>query len=116
MIFNVMHRNGSTIAFDIEKIMAAVEKALQSSSHNDFFTQEEHQNYHSYTLSCSIYKDTSSPCPRYMARIRGNIVDKLWKRESIWIEGIRPYPATALTFCETFENNCEIAVSDDCDD
>ena len=67
-------------------------------------------------LSCSIYKDTSSPCPRYMARIRGNIVDKLWKRESIWIEGIRPYPATALTFCETFENNCEIAVSDDCDD
>lgn len=67
-------------------------------------------------LSCSIYKDTSSPCPRYMARIRGNIVDKLWKRESIWIEGIRPYPSTALTFCETFENNCEIAVHDDCDD
>jgi len=48
MIFNVMHRNGSTIAFDTEKIMAAVEKALQSSSHNDSFTQEERQNYHSY--------------------------------------------------------------------
>ena len=49
MIFNVMHRNGSTIAFDTEKIMAAVEKALQSSSHNDSFTQEERQNYHRHT-------------------------------------------------------------------
>ena len=48
MIFNVMHRNGSTIAFDIEKIVAAVEKAWQSSSHNEFYTQEEHQNYHRY--------------------------------------------------------------------
>ena len=67
-------------------------------------------------LTCSIYKDTSSACPRYMARIRGNIVDKLWKRESIWVEGIRPYPSTALTFCETFESGCEIVVNDDCDD
>ena len=67
-------------------------------------------------LSCSIYKDTSGNCPRYMARIRGNIVDKLWKRESIWVEGIRPYPSTALTFCETFENSCEIAINDECDD
>ena len=67
-------------------------------------------------LSCSIYKDTSSSCPRYMARIRGNIVDKLWKRESIWIEGIKPYPSTALTFCETFENACEVALEDGCDE
>lgn len=68
-------------------------------------------------LSCSIYKDTSSNCPRYMARIRGNIVDKLWKRENIWIEGIRPYPSTALTFCETFESGCEIPVEENsCDE
>lgn len=57
-------------------------------------------------LSCNIYRDTSGSCPRYMARIRGNIVDKLWKRESIWVEGIRPYPANALTFCDQFDMDC----------
>lgn len=57
-------------------------------------------------LSCNIYKDTSGACPRYMARIRGNIVDKLWKRESIWVEGIRPYPYNALTFCDSFDTGC----------
>ena len=57
-------------------------------------------------LSCNIYKDTSGACPRYMARIRGNIVDKLWKRESIWVEGIRPYPYNALSFCDSFDTGC----------
>ena len=59
-------------------------------------------------LSCNIYRDTSGSCPRYMARIRGNIVDKLWKRENIWVEGIRPYPSNALTFCEQFETDCPV--------
>jgi len=66
-------------------------------------------------LTCNIYKDTSYSCPRYMARIRGNIVDKLWKRENVWVEGIRPYPANSLTFCDTFEPECLIAVFDDTD-
>ncbi len=59
-------------------------------------------------LSCNIYKDCSTSCPRYMARIRGNIVDQLWKRESIWVEGIRPYPSNTLTFCDTFDSDCVI--------
>lgn len=67
-------------------------------------------------LTCSIYKDTSSGCPRYMARIRGNIVDKLWKRESVWVEGVRPYPTTALTFCESFDNGCGFEVENNCDE
>lgn len=66
-------------------------------------------------LSCNIYKDTTGSCPRYMARIRGNIVDKLWKRESIWVEGIRPYPYNALTFCDSFDSNCNFTYSADDD-
>lgn len=57
-------------------------------------------------LNCNIYRDTSGNCPRYMARIRGNIIDKLWKRESVWVEGIRPYPSNSLTFCDQFELDC----------
>ncbi len=64
-------------------------------------------------LSCNIYKDCSGSCPRYMARIRGNIVDKLWKRESIWVEGIRPYPSNTLTFCDTFDSDCRV-INDSC--
>lgn len=64
-------------------------------------------------LSCNIYKDTSGSCPRYMARIRGNIVDKLWKRECIWVEGIKPYPSNALTFCDSFDIDCPVEDSDD---
>ena len=67
-------------------------------------------------LSCNIYKDTTGTCPRYMARIRGNIVDKLWKRESIWVEGIRPYPYDALTFCDNFETGCGFAAENDGED
>ncbi len=66
-------------------------------------------------LSCNIYKDCSTSCPRYMARIRGNIVDKLWKRESIWVEGIRPYPSNTLTFCDTFDTDCTV-VDSGCND
>ena len=67
-------------------------------------------------LSCNIYKDTTGACPRYMARIRGNIVDKLWKRESIWVEGIRPYPYDALIFCDNFETGCGFAAENDSED
>ena len=68
-------------------------------------------------LNCNIYKDTSCGCPRYMARIRGNIVDKLWKRESVWIEGIRPYPANSLSFCDTFGSECIVEMNiNDTDD
>ena len=70
-------------------------------------------------LNCSIYKDTSGSCPRYMARIRGNIVDKLWKRENIWVEGVRPYPSTALTFCDSFDLDCPVynmSSDTDCED
>lgn len=66
-------------------------------------------------LTCNIYRDNSSACPRYMARIRGNIVDKLWKRESIWVEGIRPYPSNSLTFCDTFDTDCPYSDMDDDD-
>ena len=62
-------------------------------------------------LSCNIFKDTSGPCPRYMARIRGNIVDKQWKRDSVWVEGIRPDPANSLTFCDSFETACPESVT-----
>ncbi len=64
-------------------------------------------------LNCNIYKDTSGTCPRYMARIRGNIVDKLWKRECIWVEGIRPYPSNTLTFCDNFDIDCPFDESAD---
>lgn len=35
MIFNITKRNGSVVAFDMGKIAAAVEKALQSTSYYD---------------------------------------------------------------------------------
>ena len=64
-------------------------------------------------LSCNIFKDNSCSCPKYMARIRGNIVDKLWKRESIWVEGIRPYPSNSLTFCDKFETDCPFTTDEE---
>lgn len=67
-------------------------------------------------LTCSIYKDCSGPCPRYMARIRGNIVDKLWKKENIWVVGVRPYPEDSLTFCDTFDMECCFDESPQCAD
>ncbi len=66
-------------------------------------------------LSCNIFKDTSGNCPRYMARIRGNIIDKLWKRDSVWVEGIRPYPANTLTFCDSFDTDCPATAARDND-
>ena len=67
-------------------------------------------------LNCHIFKDCSSSCPRYMARICGNIVDKLWKRENIWVDGIKIYPDNALTFCDSFDLECPFTESrdDDC--
>lgn len=54
-------------------------------------------------LTCNIVKDPSPGCPRYLAIIKGNVVDKLWKHENIWVEGYRPYPVKALTICEDFD-------------
>lgn len=36
------------IAFDIAKITAAVEKAIQSQSYSEYYTEEEAENYHEY--------------------------------------------------------------------
>ena len=48
MIFNISKRDGRVVAFDIEKIAAAVEKALQSTSYYDHLTENEQKNYHDY--------------------------------------------------------------------
>lgn len=48
MIFNITKRNGSVVAFDIEKIAAAVEKAIQSTSYYDRLSEDEQENYHDY--------------------------------------------------------------------
>ena len=48
MIFNITKRNGSVVAFDMEKIAAAVEKALQSTTYYDRLSEDEQENYHDY--------------------------------------------------------------------
>lgn len=59
-------------------------------------------------LSCRIYREVCQGCSRYVAHIKGSVVDKLWKTENIWVEGIRPYTAPAITVCDVFEKDiCE---------
>lgn len=48
MMYSVIKRDCSTMAFDIEKIAAAVEKALQATAYFDRLTAEEQENYHDY--------------------------------------------------------------------
>ena len=48
MIYSIMKRDGREVLFDMEKIAAAVEKAMQSTSYYDRLTDEEQENYHSY--------------------------------------------------------------------
>lgn len=66
-------------------------------------------------LSCKIYREVCQGCSRYVAQVKGSVVDKLWKNENIWIEGVRAYPSSSLTICDSFqkdyctclENGCE---------
>ena len=59
-------------------------------------------------LSCRIYREVCQGCSRYVAHIKGSVVDKLWKTENIWVEGIRPYTAPSITVCDVFEKDiCE---------
>ena len=48
MISSIIKRDGRVVLFDMEKIAAAVEKALQSTSYYDRLSDEEQENYHSY--------------------------------------------------------------------
>ena len=64
-------------------------------------------------LSCRIYREVCQGSSRYIAHIRGSVVDKLWKTENIWVEGIRPYPSNSVSVCEKFEKDFCPAASDD---
>lgn len=48
MIYSIIKRDGREVEFDIEKIAAAIEKAMQSTSYYDRLSDEEQENYHSY--------------------------------------------------------------------
>ena len=56
-------------------------------------------------LICRVYREICGGGSRYIAHIRGSVVDKLWKQENIWVEGIRPYPAPAITVCDKFSKD-----------
>lgn len=63
-------------------------------------------------LNCRIYREVCQGCSRYVAHIKGSVVDKLWKNENIWVEGIRPYTAPSITVCDVFEKD----ICDGCGD
>lgn len=48
MIYSITKRDGREVLFDMEKIAAAIEKAMQSTSYYDHLSDEEQENYHSY--------------------------------------------------------------------
>lgn len=56
-------------------------------------------------LSCRVCREVCNGCSRYVAQVRGSVVDKLWKSENIWIEGIRPYVAPSVTVCDRFDKD-----------
>ncbi len=56
-------------------------------------------------LKCRIYREVCQGRSRYVAQVRGSVVDKLWKYESIWVEGIRSYPRSSSTVCDTFSRD-----------
>ena len=67
-------------------------------------------------LNCRVYREVCSGGSRYVAHIRGSVVDKLWKMENIWIEGIRPYPAPSITVCDKFSKDiCTCCDDEECD-
>ena len=53
-------------------------------------------------LSCRICREVCNGCSRYVAQVKGSIVDKLWKEENIWLEGWRPYQSPSITVCDRF--------------
>ena len=53
-------------------------------------------------LNCRVYREVCNGCSRYVAHVKGSVVDKLWKLENVWVEGIRPYQSPAITVCDTF--------------
>ena len=56
-------------------------------------------------LSCRVCREICNGCSRYVAQVRGSVVDKLWKSENIWIEGIRPYVEPSVTVCDRFDKD-----------
>jgi len=56
-------------------------------------------------LNCRVYREVCNGASRYIAHIRGSVVDKLWKLENIWIEGIRPYPAPSISIVDHFNRD-----------
>lgn len=56
-------------------------------------------------LNCRVYREVCAGCSRYVAHISGSVVDKLWKLENIWVEGIRPYVAPSITVCDEFSKD-----------
>ena len=63
-------------------------------------------------LNCRIYREMCQGCSRYVAHVCGSVVDKLWKMENVWIEGIRPYNAPSITVCDRFEKDICAACGD----
>lgn len=63
-------------------------------------------------LNCRIYREMCQGCSRYVAHVCGSVVDKLWKMENVWIEGIRPYTAPSITVCDRFEKDICAACGD----
>ena len=56
-------------------------------------------------LSCRVCREVCNGCSRYVAQVKGSIVDKLWKMENIWVEGWRPYQSPSITVCDRFEKD-----------
>jgi hypothetical protein len=50
-------------------------------------------------LTCSIVEN---PTGVFNIKIEGNVVDKLWKEDNIWVVGIRPYPLPSITVKQEF--------------
>jgi len=56
-------------------------------------------------LSCRVCREVCNGASRYVAQVKGSIVDKLWKSENIWVEGWRPYQAPSITVCDRFDKD-----------
>ena len=65
-------------------------------------------------LHCRIRRETCNGSSRFVAHVRGSVVDKLWKQENIWVEGIRPYKRHAVTVCDEFSKDINTDNGGDC--
>ena len=63
-------------------------------------------------LSCRVYREVCNGYSRYVAHVRGSVVDKLWKTENIWVEGVRPYASPSITVCDRFERDISTAMDE----